>query len=65
MKPIPHFASEAEEREFWRTHDSAEYLDLKHAESVTLPNLKPSAEPGRYASDEDVPGADGTENTRG
>ena len=26
LKPIPDFASEAEEREFWETHDSTEYL---------------------------------------
>ena len=26
-KAIPKFASEAEERIFWETHDSPEYLD--------------------------------------
>jgi predicted DNA binding CopG/RHH family protein len=42
QKPIPEFKSEAEEREFWATHDSTEYLDWSDAESVVFPNLKPS-----------------------
>lgn len=41
-KPIPAFASEAEERAFWESHDSADYLDLSKAERVRFPNLKPS-----------------------
>jgi len=41
-KRIPRFETEAEEREFWRTHDSFDYLDWSGAESVVLPNLKPS-----------------------
>ena len=40
---IPHFATEAEERAFWESHDSADYLDWKTAQRVTLPNLKPSS----------------------
>jgi predicted DNA binding CopG/RHH family protein len=40
-KPVPHFASEAEERAFWESHDSTEYLDWSRAEPVRLPNLKP------------------------
>jgi predicted DNA binding CopG/RHH family protein len=36
------FASEAEERAFWETHDSAEYVDWSRARSVVLPNLKPT-----------------------
>ncbi|MBV9756044.1 MAG: hypothetical protein JO047_03245 [Alphaproteobacteria bacterium] len=27
LKPIPRFKDEAEERRFWETHDSAEYVD--------------------------------------
>jgi hypothetical protein len=27
IKPIPRFRSEAEERQFWETHDTADYLD--------------------------------------
>ena len=42
MKKIPEFASEAEERRFWQTHDSAEYMDWSAAEAVVLPELKPS-----------------------
>lgn len=41
-KPIPAFASEAEERAFWESHDSADYLDLSEAARVRFPNLKPS-----------------------
>jgi predicted DNA binding CopG/RHH family protein len=41
-KEIPEFKSEAEEREFWHTHDSAEYVDWSEAEEVVFPNLKPS-----------------------
>ena len=42
LKPIPAFASEAEERVFWETHDSADYVAWDRAERVRLPNLKPS-----------------------
>lgn len=42
LKPIPSFKSEAEERLFWDTHDSSDYLDWSKAERVTFPNLKPS-----------------------
>lgn len=41
-KKIPKFKSEQEEREFWETHDSSDYVDWSKAESVALPNLKPS-----------------------
>jgi predicted DNA binding CopG/RHH family protein len=41
-KPIPAFASEAEERAFWESHDSADYLDLSKAARARFPNLKPS-----------------------
>jgi predicted DNA binding CopG/RHH family protein len=40
LKPIPHFKTEAEEREFWETHDSTDYVDWSKAERVILPNLK-------------------------
>ena len=43
MKAIPKFKTEAEERKFWETHDSTEYLDWTKAEKVRLPNLKPSS----------------------
>ncbi len=41
-KTVPAFASEAEERKFWETHDSSDYLDWSKAERARLPNLKPS-----------------------
>ena len=41
-KPIPKFDSEDEEREFWATHDSADYVDWSEAEQVEMANLKPS-----------------------
>ena len=42
-KTMPEFQSEAQERKFWETHDSTEYLDWSKAEPVRLPNLKPSS----------------------
>ncbi len=42
LKKIPTFKSENEERKFWESHDSSEYLDLSKAERAVLPNLKPS-----------------------
>lgn len=41
-KAVPTFGTEAEERAFWESHDSADYLDLSKAERVRFPNLKPS-----------------------
>ena len=41
-KKIPAFKNEDEEREFWATHDSTEFIDWQQAKTVTLPNLKPS-----------------------
>ena len=43
LKPIPDFKSESEERAFWETHDSVDYVDWSKAERVRLPNLKPSS----------------------
>jgi predicted DNA binding CopG/RHH family protein len=42
LKKIPSFKTENEEREFWESHDSSEYLDLSKAKRTVLPNLKPS-----------------------
>ena len=41
-RPIPGFASEAEERAFWETHDSGDYVDWSKAERARFANLKPS-----------------------
>ncbi len=42
LKPIPVFKSEADERKFWETHDSTDYIDWSKADRVRFPNLKPS-----------------------
>jgi predicted DNA binding CopG/RHH family protein len=44
LKSVPEFQSEAEEREFWKTHDAADYLDWSKAESIRFPNLKLSTQ---------------------
>lgn len=44
LKNIPDFKTEDEERKFWASHDSTEYVDWSKAERVILPNLKPSTE---------------------
>jgi hypothetical protein len=41
LKPIPTFKTEADERRFWETHDSSDYLDLSKAERVRF--SKPEA----------------------
>ena len=41
-KQIPKFDSEDEERGFWATHDSTDYVDWSKAKPVALPELKPS-----------------------
>ena len=41
-KSVPKFRSEAEERRFWESHDSADHVDWSKARRVRLPNLKPS-----------------------
>jgi predicted DNA binding CopG/RHH family protein len=40
LKKTPNFKTEKDEREFWESHDSSEYLDLSKAERAVLPNLK-------------------------
>ena len=41
-KKVPEFQNEDEERQFWATHDSTEFVDWKKAKKTVLPNLKPS-----------------------
>jgi predicted DNA binding CopG/RHH family protein len=41
-KQIPEFKNEDEERAFWATHDSSEYVDWSKSQEVLAPNLKPS-----------------------
>jgi predicted DNA binding CopG/RHH family protein len=40
LKTVPKFRSEAEERAFWESHDTADYFDLSKARRVQFPNLK-------------------------
>ncbi len=42
IKQIPNFETEDEERAFWATHDSTDYLNWSEAKPVTLARLKPS-----------------------
>lgn len=41
-KQIPKFKNKDEEREFWETHDSTDYIDWNKAKKITFSNLKPS-----------------------
>lgn len=41
-KEIPNFENEADERDFWSSHDSTEFIDWDAAELVSLPKLKPT-----------------------
>ncbi len=43
QKPIPHFKNEAEEVNFWSTHDSTDFVDWSKAQSPSFPNLKPTS----------------------
>lgn len=42
VKQLPDFRNEEEEREFWATHDSTEYLDWSRAKAVIFAELRPS-----------------------
>jgi predicted DNA binding CopG/RHH family protein len=42
LRPVPRFRSEAEERAFWESHDTTDYVDWSKAKRVRFPNLKPS-----------------------
>lgn len=42
LKKMPEFKTEAEERKFWETHDSTDYVDWSQARAASFPNLKPS-----------------------
>ena len=46
LKSIPNFKSEKEEREFWQTHNSTEYIDWSNARrGILFPNLKLTSKP--------------------
>ncbi len=42
-KTIPKFKDEEEERRFWATHDSADYVDWNKAVKAKFPNLRPTS----------------------
>ncbi len=42
-RKIPKFKSEAEERKFWSSHDSVDYIDWRRGKRAILPDLRPSA----------------------
>jgi len=41
---VPEFSSELEERTFWETHDSTEYVECGKAKRLGFPNLKPTTQ---------------------
>ena len=41
-RKMPIFKTEDEERAFWATHDSTEFIDWSKAKPTVFPNLKPS-----------------------
>ncbi len=41
-KLVPEFQSEDEERQFWRNHDSTEFIDWRTAKHRKFPKLKPT-----------------------
>jgi hypothetical protein len=43
LPAVPRFRSEEEERQFWATHDSTDYVDWKRARRVTF-RIRPSTE---------------------
>lgn len=46
-KKIPTFSTEDEERAFWATADSTDYVDWAKARFVTFPKLRPTSPPQR------------------
>ena len=44
LKKIPKFKDIYQESEFWKKHDSAEYIDWNKASIASFPNLKPSTD---------------------
>ncbi len=42
MRNLPKFESEDQERNFWASHDSTDFVDWRRAERVKLPNLRPT-----------------------
>ena len=47
-KEVPHYASEAEERTFWESHDSTDYVDWSKAQRAQP--MGAARDPGRESS---------------
>ncbi|MEK7470789.1 MAG: BrnA antitoxin family protein [Patescibacteria group bacterium] len=45
LKQIPNFKNEDEERKFWDTHSSVDYIDWSKAKRVIFPNLQLTRKP--------------------
>lgn len=45
FKQIPRFQSEDEERKFWSTHSSIDYVDWSKAVHVSFPSLRLTSKP--------------------
>lgn len=45
FKKIPLFKSEDEERKFWSTHSSIDYIDWSKAVHASFPNLRLTSKP--------------------
>jgi len=41
-KKIPPFKNEDQERRFWATHDSTDYVDWSQSKKLVLPGLRPT-----------------------
>ena len=41
-KRLPKFKNEEQERKFWASHDSTDYLEWRRGKRVVLPNLRPT-----------------------
>lgn len=42
LKQLPKFKNIDQERDFWQSHDSTDYIDWSKAKLANFPNLKPS-----------------------
>jgi len=42
MRKVPKFESEDQERDFWASHNSTDFVDWRRAERIKLPNLRPT-----------------------
>ncbi|MBI5465543.1 BrnA antitoxin family protein [Candidatus Gottesmanbacteria bacterium] len=45
LKKIPKFKNEDEEREFWASHETTDYFDIKKSVSLDLSSLKRTTRP--------------------